>query len=168
MGHSSIPSLNKTGQSNYWNFMWDDKHNYSRSLHESLFLQEFVVDFFENFSLRKMVFNLNNHDFNEKNLEKYRIFLKNKFNCRDLNIFVSKERGRCFFSKIWVLKYQKKVVIFFFMYAFFLTKKEKKKKKKYYKLKHLNIILNNFVKTTYIFKYEKLNFSNLNLKKNNF
>lgn len=165
MGHSSIPSLNKVGQSNYWNFMWDDKHNFKRSLNESLMLQEFISDFFEHFSYKKIIIKSYKHDFFEKNLEKYNIFILEKYNSKKLINFLEFSDDRCFFSKIWVIKYQRFVIVYFFMYASFLRKKRKITKKKNIFPNNLNLLIKNYISGTIYLKYEFNSHSSIYLKK---
>ena len=47
MAQISIPMSNKVGYSMFWNSMWDNKINYTRSLKEDIYLNRFVNLVFE-------------------------------------------------------------------------------------------------------------------------
>ena len=56
--------MNKTGYSMYWNSMWDDKLNYTRSFKEDVFIKIFFYLFIEGgytFLFRYKINNVDNH-----------------------------------------------------------------------------------------------------------
>lgn len=149
MGRISVPIMNKTGYTMYWNSMWDDKINYNRSLKEDIFLKEFVYLFFEGGSNFMIYLNLKN--FQEK-LEifkkKYFFHTKKLIKKNDIGTEISfklvikrKKKFRPYLSKIWLIRYQNWVIIYFYAYSFNLSSFYKKSldlKKKY--SKYANIL----------------------------
>jgi len=153
--------MNKTGYSMYWNSMWDDKLNYTRSFKEDIFIKIFFYLFIEGgytFLFRYKVSNIDNH----------LNFIKNKYNLHILK--KKKEEGNfnlvtdysnnseLYTSKVWLLKYQGWVVFYFFTYSFNCGIFYKKKKIKFKKSnkKYFNILISyyyNLIKLDYSFSY---------------
>ena len=167
MGRVSVPILNKSGYSMYWNSMWDDKLNYSRSLKEDIFLKEFVYLFFEGGS-NFMIF-LNLKDFSKK-LEyfKKKYFFKTKkiIKKNDIGTEISyklvikkKNKFRPYLSKVWLIRYQGWIIIYFYAYSFNLSSFYKKSinyKKNYKKYSNIiSIYYNNLIKIRYNFNLYK-------------
>lgn len=168
MGRVSMPMINKSGYSMYWNSMWDDKLNYSRSLKEDLFIKIFMRIFFEGGAKTANIVDL-------KNFEKKFKYFKKNYNFQVKKIIRKNEIGettgfryavknknkfRPFLTKIWVLRYQTWVVIYFYSYIFSLSIffKKKRRNNTAYK-KYSNLILNyyknvNRIKYNY-FLYKK-------------
>ena len=154
MGRVSMPIMNKTGYSMYWNSMWDDKLNYSRSLKDDIFIKEFIYLFFQGNNTFMFFLDLKNYE-NKFN------FLKKKYNFQVKKVpkknaigaeigkkyaVKKKAKFRPYLSKVWVLKYQTWLVIYFYSYTFNLSifyKKKSKKSKKY--RKYFNLILHYYV-----------------------
>lgn len=156
-----MPIMNKTGYSMYWNSMWDDKLNYTRSFKEDVFIKFFFYLFIEGgytFLFRYKIKDINDH----------LNFLKSKYNLHILkkkkeednfNLVVDYSNfSESYTSKIWLLKYQGWVIFYFFIYSFnsgIFYKKKKYKFKKSNK-KYLNILISyyyNLVKLDYNFNY---------------
>ena len=116
-----MPIMNKTGYSMYWNSMWDDKLNYTRSFKEDIFIKFFFYLFIEGgytFLFRYKIKDINDH----------LNFLKSKYNLHILkkkreednfNLVVDYSSfSESYTSKIWLLKYQGWVIFYFFIYFF--------------------------------------------------
>lgn len=170
MGRISMPMMNKTGYSMYWNSMWDDKLNYSRSFKEDILLKMFFNLFIEGgytFVIRHKIKNIDTHI---KMLGvKYKLhILKIKKDEKRFNYLNDpKKDGISFLSKVWLLKYQNWVVFYFFVYSSDLggLKKTHKKKKKTKQYSHLlNGYYYNFFKINYSYDH----FNNYTLKNSNF
>ena len=172
MGRVSVPIMNKSGYSMYWNSVWDDKINYSRSLKEDIFLKEFIYLFFEGGS-NFMIF-LNLKEFGKK-LEYYKkkYFFQTKkiIKKNDVGAEISyklvikkKKKFRPYLSKIWLIRYHGWIVIYFYAYSFNLSSFYKrsiiynKNFKKYSSI--LSVYYSNLIKLRYNFNYYK---NNLNL-----
>lgn len=167
MGRVSVPIMNKTGYSMYWDSIWDDKINYSRSLKDGIFLKEFIRLFFEGGSYSMFFFNLSKFKKNFKYLKRRYFFhikkipKKNDFGniVRYQHVIDRNERPKTYLSKIWILKYQSWIIIYFYAYTFKLSVFFRKKinfKKKYYK--YTNIIskyYNSLFKIKYNYEYYK-------------
>ena len=121
MGQISVPSLNRTGYSMYWNSMWDDKHNYTRNLKEDIFIKRFMPLFFEDsISSFLLTSNIIKKKFNNQN---YEIFIKPDQNLNEFkNYIIDLNKSPLYFSKSWILKYQTWVIIYFFVYSFSFNK----------------------------------------------
>lgn len=142
MGQASIFTLNKVNHSMFWNSLWDDKINFSKSLKEDIFFRNFLEIFFESNSsfkfLKKNYFFLKRRapekyyniffKYNYKELEKYLIDLK-------INII--------FFSKFWILKYQSWFIIYFYMFDFKISEKKYNIKKS--KISNINILIEFYI-----------------------
>lgn len=141
MGRVSVPIMNKTGYSMYWNSMWEDRLNYARSLKDDIFLKEFIYLFFEGGSYSTFSVNLDNYRNNLDFLKKKyffhtkKIFKKGRLGFKSTNKIVinRKKSFNPYLSKIWILKYQTWIIIYFFAYSFnlsiFYTKKYNRIKK---------------------------------------
>lgn len=166
-----MPIMNKTGYSMYWNSMWDDKLNYSRSLKDDIFLKNFMYIFFEGGSNFIIPLNLKHFEKKFKLLKRRYNFQVKKVNKKnELGDIVSykyvtkkRKKFRPYLSKIWILKYQTWVIIYFYSYSFNLSVFFKKKLKKSDKFKkYYNIVFNyykNLIKINYNYDFynENLN-----------
>ena len=163
-----MPIMNKTGYSMYWNSMWDDKINYTRSLKEDIFVKIFFNLFIEGgytFLLRYKIKNIDLHlDFLKKTYNLH--ILKKKKEDNKYNYITDYSRfSEPYSSKIWMMKYQTWVIFYFFIYSFnsgvFFKKKKikiRKSSKKYYDL--LNSYYFNLNKIDYNYKsYKNYNFN---------
>lgn len=168
-----MPIMNKTGYSMYWNSMWDDKLNYTRSFKEDVFIKIFFYLFIEGgytFLFRYKIVDV----------DKHLKFLKNKYNLHiikrkkdenNFNLITDySNTSEPYTSKVWLLKYQNWVIFYFFTYSFnsgIFYKKKKQKKKKQTKMKYLNILISyyyNILKLDYSFDF----YTNYCSKKFNF
>lgn len=170
MGRVSMPIMNKTGYSMYWNSMWDDKLNYSRSLKEDMFFKNFIYLFFEggdNFMFF-VDLRINNDKLNflkkKYNFQIQKAPRKNEIGAKIGHKYVVRKNNKFnpFLSKIWLMKYQTWIVIYFYSYSFNLSVFFKKKSKKSKKLKKYSNIITNYYNNLI-----KISF-NYNLYKNNF
>ena len=48
MGQRTLPVMNRQGYSSVWNYIWDDKLNYSDNYNEDIFLKHFFERYFSN------------------------------------------------------------------------------------------------------------------------
>lgn len=119
MAQISIPMANKVGYSMYWNSMWDNKVNFSRSLREDIFLNTFVPLIFEDNTSNRVLKTLDFGKITKKEiLQKYNLHIRND-NLKKNTFYkyiANLNKVLYFSSKIWILKYQKWVIIYFFMY----------------------------------------------------
>ena len=152
MGRVSMPIMNKTGYSMYWNSMWDDKINYSRSLKDSIFIKDFIYVLFEGGYSYFFFLDLKNCENNNNFLnlkKKYSFHTKKIFKKNDIGSIISyklikkkKNKFRPYLSKIWILNYQTWVVVYFYIYSFNLSIFFKRLKSKFkYSSVYTNIIL---------------------------
>lgn len=155
-----MPIMNKTGYSMYWNSMWDDKLNYTRSFKEDIFIKFFFYLFIEGgytFLFRYKVLNIDNQLKYLKNKYNFHI-LKKKKEENNFNLITNYSNfSELYTSKIWILKYQSWVIFYFFIYSFNsgIFYKKKKKLKKSNK-KYLNILISyyyNLLKLDYSFNH---------------
>lgn len=119
MAQISIPMSNKVGYSMFWNSMWDNKINFSRSLKEDIYLNIFIPLIFDD-NISGKVIKTRNFDslVTSFNLQKYNLHLKSSnVNKSSFYKYISELNKLTFFnSKVWILKYQRWVIIYFFMY----------------------------------------------------
>lgn len=168
-----MPIMNKTGYSMYWNSMWDDKINYTRSFKEDIFIKIFFYLFIEGgytFLFRYKINSVDDHLNYIKN--KYNLhILKKKKEESNFNLVVNYSNfSESYTSKIWLLKYQNWVIFYFFIYSFnsgIFYKKKKNSIIKKSKVKYFNILISyyyKFLKLDYNFK----NFSEFSFNKLSF
>lgn len=150
MGQKSIPTLNKTGYSMFWNSMWDDKINFSKSLKKDFFLKNviyFILDEPNSFSIFKKNFKFFK---NQIFFKKYKIYYK--YNYKNKLIYNKKNSRPIvkYFSKIWILKYQQWFLIFLFtffnkiIYGKIDTYKNKKSFFEFFFYYHVFILKSNY------------------------
>lgn len=134
-----MPIMNKSGYSMYWNSMWDDKLNYTRSFKDDVFIKFFFYLFIEggySFLMRYKIKNIDDH-FNYLKI-KYNLHILKKKKDENKYMYLTDESNssKIYLSKIWVLKYQTWIIFYFFTYSFksgvFF------KKKKYVKVSRSN------------------------------
>lgn len=156
-----MPIMNKTGYSMYWNSMWDDKLNYTRSFKEDVFVKFFFYLFIEGgytFLFRYKINNVDDHLSFLKNKYNLHILKKKKEDEKNNLITDYSKNSELNTSKIWLLKYQNWVIFYFFIYSFnsgiFYKKKKfkfKKSNKKYFNI--LTSYYYNLVKIDYDFNF---------------
>lgn len=169
-----MPIMNKTGYSMYWNCMWDDKLNYSRSLKDDIFLKNFIYIFFEGgdnfmFFVDLRFYEKKNHFLKKKyNFQIKQVFKKNEIGAEIGYKYAvkKKKKFRPFLSKIWLIKYQTWIIIYFYSYSFnlssFFKKKIKKSKKIKKNKKYFTIVFNyykNLLKLNCSYFFFKNNFN---------
>lgn len=156
MGQISIPMSNKVGYSMYWNSMWDNKINYSRSLKEDIYLNRFIILVFEDCISTKII-KFYNKSYSNLVLNKYNFHTKIS-NKKDFNNYLLKINKVTFYSsRLWILKYQKWIVLYFFIYLPVFNRLKIKNilyKDNFSNDKNLYNLYNFYVKANY-----KLNFS---------
>jgi len=117
MVQKSMPYVNKSGYSMFWNSMWDTKNSYSKFLQNDFFIKSFINFFLSDFFQNQFILKLNNtnltnfvnfnykfHHFNNSK-KLMSLYLIENFN---INIY---------FSKIWLFKYQNWIIIYFYIYS---------------------------------------------------
>lgn len=144
MGRISMPMMNKTGYSMYWNSMWDDKLNYTRSFKEDIAVKIFFNLFIEGGYLFKRLGKA-------INVDDYLKVLKNKHNLHFLKlkredgkynyILDTRKNSQRYLSRIWLFKYQSWIIFYFFTYSLNLSRFAKKtmKKKRRFKKKKIKV-----------------------------
>lgn len=180
MGRIGMPMMNKTGYSMYWNSMWDDKLNYSRSFKEDVLIKIFFNLFIEGGYLFVKLGKINNMDDYLKVLKsKYNLhFLKFKRENNRYNyILDTRKNAQKYLSRVWLLKYQTWVIFYFFTYSFnlskfskktFKKKRKKRKKKKINKNKQYFNIVSNYYYTLFKIDYDHKKFDKYSLNKSSF
>lgn len=164
MGQWATPAANKSGNSMYWSAMWDDKHNFNKALHESMFLKDFVPALFSDFSEKRIFIVLNKHDFKKKKINsKYSINVKCKYNLKELVKKQDQKLERIIYSKIWILKFQGWILIYFFVYYSYLRTidRYKKRPKKHFQKN----ILKKYIQSLLFLKLKKNVYQSLFSKK---
>lgn len=165
MGRVSVPIMNKSGYSMYWNSIWDDKLNYTRSLKDGIFLKEFMYLFFEGGSYSTLFFNLSLFQKKFEYLNKKYFFhtikfiKKNNFKYKSGYLIKRKKGFKPYLSKIWILKYQTWIIIYFYSYSFNLSiffKKVINYKKNFKKYSN---ILTKYSNSVFKIKYNYKHFS---------
>lgn len=166
MGRISMPIMNKTGHSMFWNSMWDDKLNYTRNLKEDMFIKAFFNVFFEggNAFMVKVSYTRLEHRLSYLK-KKYKFQIKKiikksvqKEFTRNKTIKIKKRKFLPYLSKVWILKYQSWVVIFLNSYIFDFSVFFKRKKKNYKLKKYFYILLsyyNSLMKNYINYKFYK-------------
>jgi hypothetical protein len=168
-----MPIMNKSGYSMYWNSMWDDKLNYTRSFKDDVFIKFFFYLFIEggySFLMRYKIKNIDDH-FNYLKI-KYNLHILKKKKDENKYMYLTDESNssKIYLSKIWVLKYQTWIIFYFFTYSFksgvFF------KKKKYAKLgksnnNYLNL-MNSYYKNLIKVNYDYDLYNNYSFNKFSF
>jgi hypothetical protein len=168
MGQISIPIMNKVGFSMFWNSMWDDKHNYSRSLKEDIFIRSFVKLLFEDVpssNIRFLSDNIFKSSIKNPIFKKYNIHLKRGFSLAEFRNYLFRfNKPSLYFSKVWVLKYQSWIIIYFFVYS----NKFNKFLKKQIDTDYTDILENDYmfdIVSNYYLSFFKSNYKFLNFQK---
>lgn len=161
--------MNKSGYSMYWNSMWDDKLNYTRSFKDSVFIKFFFYLFIEggySFLMRYKINNIDDHlNFLKINYNLH-ILKKKKDEKKYFYVTDQSNLSKIYSSKIWILKYQTWIIFYFFTYSFnssiFFKKKKhtkiNKSKNNYYNL--INSFYHNLIKIDYDYElYDNYSFN---------
>ena len=107
MGQRNLFYLNKVKSSIFWNSNWDNFYLFSKKLNENLFLLNFFIFIFSD-----NIF-LSNYFLSKKN---YYFLNKNYYFYKNIPVY---------FSRLWILKFQKWLLLLIFFYN---TKNKKTKK----------------------------------------
>lgn len=161
MGRISTPIMNKTGYTMYWNSVWDDKLNYTRSLKEDILLKEFIYLFFEGGSNFFFHIELKNLTHKFKLLKKkYFFHTKKVIKKNDIGAEISykyvikkKKNFRPYLSKVWLIRYHGWIIIYFYSYSFNLSIFYKKLTNKNFLYKKYSNILNTYYDSLIKIKY---------------
>lgn len=125
MGQINMPMLNKVGYSMFWDSMWDNKINYTRSFKEDIYLKRFIILIFDD-CISSNTIKFYNKKYSKLILNTYRIPTRLKSN-KELYSYLIKNNKVVFYnSKVWVLKYQKWVVLYLYIYLPLHNKLKKK------------------------------------------
>lgn len=135
MGQISLPVLNRTGYSTFWQSVWDEKHNFNRSLKEDYLLRSIIpYFFFDRVSKQKQFLNFEvvNSSLILKDLEYWTQFQEPLKLYSKITTYVWRKKKLPYYVlKIWILKFQTWLLIFFSMYSpikfYSLFTKRKKK-----------------------------------------
>lgn len=126
MGQVSLPVLNRTGYSMFWQSVWEDKFNFNRSLKEDyLFNLFFSLFLFGKISSRSTFFL---KSFFDKSLlvnqHKFWSSYKNytDFYIKLLKIFKIKKKFPYFLLKLWIIRVQSWVIL---LLSFYIPPKAK-------------------------------------------
>jgi hypothetical protein len=121
MGQISLPVLNRTGYSMFWQSVWDSKFNYNRNWKEDFLIRTIIPFIFIHKLTRLPTFT------NPNCLLKNTFFLKPSiFNLFDHpgqlkttvdNFFFAKKKAPLYILRIWVIKFQKWLIIYFSTYS---------------------------------------------------
>lgn len=160
MGQISLPVLNRTGFSMFWQSVWDDKLNFKRTLNEDLFLKHIFPKIFIDRISSKTFFvtplALHNCSalvvYDEWNSFNYR---KN-YDLSNLSRLVVKKPQIRYPFKLWIIRFQNWVCLFFCIYSNETKKKNFWEKKTYLfrRFKFLNFFSNFFVYIKYFHRWK--------------
>lgn len=165
MGQISLPVLNRTGYSMFWQSVWDSKLNYTRNWKEDYLIRKIVSFVF----IKRWT---KNWRFYTSKILKNSIILENKnvFNYFSDPITLHKtvaEENRekkehlKYVLRVWIVKFQKYIIIYFFLYtpkqfSFYIKKDTQPLKKNFQLINFLYYRLLNRLNKNY-FKQTKLN-----------
>jgi hypothetical protein len=159
--------MNKTGYSMYWNSMWDDKLNYTRSFKEDILIRMFFNLFIEGgytFVIRHKIVDIDKH-LNFLKSQYGLHILKKKKDETHYNYFLDTSKtSEQYISRIWLLKYQNWVIFYFFTFSFDSSTFSKKKIIKKATKQYFNLVSNyyhNLLKLDYNYDFYK-NYSSQN------
>lgn len=170
LGNLSNSSINKWGLNLFWYNFWIVDKNYAEIIQQDKIIQKLIF-FYLNFGVlfpKNIFFNkywyLNKFSFlnyfNEHNLKYYRMVnFKNEAMGIDSNYTVRNKIKNTYFTKIWILRYQKWLIINYYCFRPMIRKKNddfswkkkdllffmKENKKKTISFKRLKLILFFFI-----------------------
>lgn len=118
MGRISLPLLNRSGNSLFWSSVWDDKHNYTKSLKEDIFIKMCIPLLFKTRFTKKLIYFLRKAHLQDSEIIQSDILNFTVIDYKNLYNFYGKRDKKVdlYFSRVWVLKYQSWVIIYFFYY----------------------------------------------------
>ena len=168
MGQISLPVLNRTGFSMFWQSVWDDQTNFKRSLMEDLFLKNIFPKIFLDRISSKQFFvtpvTLHNCSaliaYDEWNSFNYR---KN-YDLENLSRLITHRPKIRYPFKLWIIRFQNWVCFFFCIYSSESKKKNFWEQKVYIfkRFRFLNFFSNFFF---YIKYFQKWRFKRYKYKK---
>jgi len=121
MGQTSLPVLNRTGYSTFWQSVWDDKFNYTRGWKEDHYFRHLVPFLFSDKVTRsKLLLNYNTIRISLL-LSKYKnvdVFEETGDLFKHINFcFGDKKKTKHFILRIWIIKFQTWFLFFFKIYT---------------------------------------------------
>lgn len=142
MGNMSNPSINRWGLNLFWYKHWFNDKNNSFLLHQDNLINKLVLVYvhyglfhFKNIFLNKYWYNINlkslkiNHDL--YNLKYFRLLeYKNRVLNESKSYKIRNKIKNIYFSKIWILRYQKWLIVNFYCFQPMTSKLNKKNLKK--------------------------------------
>ena len=169
MGQISLPVLNRTGYSTFWQSVWDDKHNFNRGLKEDFLIRTIIpYIFFDRISKQQQFisFKVVDESIILKEFVSWPTYATPELVYNKLKyFFLKKTKIPYYILKIWILKFQSWVLIYFNLYsplkAVFIFSK---KPRKYNIAKHIgyyHLFLTSL-------KYSKSYLAHIQYSKNNF
>jgi len=115
MGQISLPVLNRTGCSMFWNNTWDNTHNFQQNIKEDMYIN-LVLQSFINYPItNKTKF------FNEMNYEDFRNdsrgcgIIIDEYMHYSLDAVLDEQFAKkipIYFSKVWILRFQNWLIVF--------------------------------------------------------
>jgi len=121
MGQVSLPVLNRTGYSMFWQSVWDEKHNFNRGFKEDFLLRKLLPLFFYERLIRKKQFinyNVINNSLLLYDLDFWAAFKENRLLYGYfINSLKKKKSDPYYLLKIWIIKFQTWVILFFSLYV---------------------------------------------------
>jgi hypothetical protein len=148
LGQTNLPMLNRVGYFLFWNSVWEDFFNYTRALREDYFVKDILTlilidrllfsKFFYSFKYYTFLQNYSSNFFSNF---KYFYELRNSFK-KSLVRFTP-----VYFSKIWLIRYQKWFLVSIYIYKPIVNKKFQRRcklNKPYYYMKNFISNKNNW------------------------
>jgi len=170
MGRISLPHLNKSGHSMFWDSMWDDKHNYTKLLNNNIFIHTCIPLIFDDYSNINLLFLIKKNKKNlNNNIIKYKVFMR-KMNHNMPNVFKSLKKNKLlsFLSKTWIFKYQSWIILYMYIYISNMENKFLKSKFATSTVYSYQNIYFNYYYNLQKFNYNNDLYSNKLIKKNTF
>lgn len=168
MGRISLPHLNKSGHSMFWDSMWDDKHNYTKLLNNNVFIHTCIPLIFDDYSNINLFFFIKKKNDFKNDIIRYNIFMR-KVEINKSNIYKSLKKNKfiSFLSKTWILKYQSWIILYMYIYVSNFENKRLKFKFKSSEYLYQSIYFNYYYGLQK-FNYSSKDYTNKLLKKNSF
>lgn len=118
MGQINLPLLNRTGNSIFWNSLWDNKYSFSKNFKKNVFLKNILLFILNDRILYNSFFISKKFDklqLEKQNTMKFKItnFLDNS--AVYFNLLANKNLP-FFHNKVWYIKYQNWLLITLFIY----------------------------------------------------
>ena len=117
MGQVNLPILNRAGFFSFWDSVWEDFFNYQRAFREDIFAKKLLSFLLFDQILFSNFFLSLNYFFLIKKIS--RPFFINYKNYTELTKFFKKQAVKTspiYFSKLWVIKFQKWVLLSIYLY----------------------------------------------------